>query len=316
MGRRRAGKRAGIFSLIALMPWPLGVVLGVIAFLAVRYGMPWMFSHVDNPYFQLMGGQLNQGLCRWLAWGLLAICGSAALISFLRDTMASKTRRRGCDERKRRPKTDETGRPLDHSVTGKTQSKISVTPDEKPISAESSGPTPLTGENISNLSWLQFEHLIADSFRSKGFMAELTPDGADGGVDIVLRERDNVLLVQCKHWMSRFVGVDVVRALFGVMNAQGARKAILATSGQLSPDARRFCDDNAIYYIDADRLYSFVDPAAMPPQRDICNDRRTRCPLCGSAMQPRTAKQSGRRFWGCSRFPACRGQRFGTVLDE
>jgi hypothetical protein len=36
------------------------------------------------------------------------------------------------------------------------------------------------------------------------------------------------------------------------------------------------------------------------------------CPLCGSAMVLRTAKQgkrAGQQFWSCSRFPGCRGAR-------
>jgi restriction system protein len=36
------------------------------------------------------------------------------------------------------------------------------------------------------------------------------------------------------------------------------------------------------------------------------------CPKCGSPMVERTAKSgsnAGKSFWGCSRFPACRGIR-------
>jgi ssDNA-binding Zn-finger/Zn-ribbon topoisomerase 1 len=36
------------------------------------------------------------------------------------------------------------------------------------------------------------------------------------------------------------------------------------------------------------------------------------CPLCGSIMQKRLARRgprSGKYFWGCSRYPTCRGTR-------
>ncbi|NJR80295.1 hypothetical protein HBH26_17070 [Sphingomonas sp. 36D10-4-7] len=39
---------------------------------------------------------------------------------------------------------------------------------------------------------------------------------------------------------------------------------------------------------------------------------RPTCPQCGSGMVRRTARRgprSGRQFWGCSRYPACRGTR-------
>ncbi len=39
-------------------------------------------------------------------------------------------------------------------------------------------------------------------------------------------------------------------------------------------------------------------------------DTQTTCPKCGSEMILRTAKKgknTGKQFWGCSRFPNCRG---------
>jgi len=36
------------------------------------------------------------------------------------------------------------------------------------------------------------------------------------------------------------------------------------------------------------------------------------CPRCGSIMAVRTARKTGDKFWGCSRFPACKGTRKGT----
>src|SRR5699024_8769159 len=60
-------------------------------------------------------------------------------------------------------------------------------------------PAPVTLKNIRNLSWLQLEQIVAASFRKRGFDAELTAEGPDGGVDIVLRKSDDISLVQCKH---------------------------------------------------------------------------------------------------------------------
>lgn len=33
------------------------------------------------------------------------------------------------------------------------------------------------------------------------------------------------------------------------------------------------------------------------------------CPDCGSHMISRLNKKSNRRFWGCSKFPECKGTR-------
>lgn len=33
------------------------------------------------------------------------------------------------------------------------------------------------------------------------------------------------------------------------------------------------------------------------------------CPICGAAMVSRKQAATGQRFWGCSKYPACRGTR-------
>lgn len=268
-----------------------------------------------NPYLVPMGESFREGALAPLAWLVLGLCWLVSVISFFKRER--KPRRAKAPSSRREPSVDPlpqpTHPPVSRGLVQRHSADASTLADPVQPSGNANGAAAVTAENIANLSWLQFEHLIAASYRRKGFSAELTPDGADGGVDIVLRERENVLLVQCKHWNSYQVGVNVARELFGVMHAQGARKAILATSGRLTAEAQRFCRDNAIYWLDADRLPGFIDPDAMPPQHEIAADRASRCPLCGSTMVRQTAHKSGRRFWGCARYPACRGKRYAKA---
>lgn len=270
--------------------------------------------HPANAYLVPMSKGLRDGALSSLAWLALGICWLASGVSLFK-------RRRSPDPGdappgRRAPTTEPCS---GHNVIASPGLSKWRSRDEsssaEPSQSSSSGDqsATVTAENIANLSWLQFEQLIADSYRRKGFDAELTPEGADDGVDIVLRERDNMLLVQCKHWNSYRVGVSVARELFGVMHAKGARKAVLATSGRLTDEAERFCRDNVIYWLDADRLPGFIDPQAMPPQAEIAADRGSRCSLCGNSMMARTARKTGRLFWGCSRYPACRGKRFAEA---
>lgn len=259
----------------------------------------------------LLGGALSG-----VAWLFLGVCWFGALISFVKQRFSSQPPANKTRPSRRRSRY---GGKL-HSSKLRQAPSVAV---EKPLyipnaaaASYSNEPAPVTRENIANLSWLQFEALIASSFKRKGFKAELTAEGADEGIDIILRERDNVLLVQCKHWAAYAVGVNVARELFGVMHAKQARKAILATSGRLTADARQFCRQNSIYWIDSERLLSFVDPSVMPAQSEIAADRRDRCPLCGAPMILRTARQSGNRFWGCSRYPVCKGKRFSAAADR
>uniref|UniRef100_UPI003F81F7A4 restriction endonuclease n=1 Tax=Xanthomonas sp. 0924 TaxID=2835534 RepID=UPI003F81F7A4 len=79
MGRRK--KQSG-FEALAALPWPVGFVMGIAAYLLVRYGIGWWFSH--------QGGMLSQGFAQQssgmfapLAWTLLGVCWLAALFSYL-----------------------------------------------------------------------------------------------------------------------------------------------------------------------------------------------------------------------------------------
>jgi restriction system protein len=80
-----------------------------------------------------------------------------------------------------------------------------------------------TGEALRNISWQDFELLVGEVFRSRGFsVAETGGNGADGGIDLKLKKDGEDFFVQCKQWRAYKVSVHVVRELCGVMAAQGA----------------------------------------------------------------------------------------------
>ena len=88
--------------------------------------------------------------------------------------------------------------------------------------------------SIRELSWRDFERLLAEAFRRRGYQVEETGPGPDGGVDLILRRGDQVTLVQAKQWNTFRVGVKIVRELYGVQKAQGATTAIVVTSGRFT----------------------------------------------------------------------------------
>ena len=54
-------------------------------------------------------------------------------------------------------------------------------------------------------------------------MTERGDSAADGGIDIELRAKDKTLVVQCKRWKTRIVGVELVRELYGAMVGEHAQ---------------------------------------------------------------------------------------------
>ncbi len=79
MGKR---KQSGI-DVVAAMPWPFGIVLGLIGYLAIRHGFGFYFQRFDDPVLAGLGRQVSTGIYAPLAWVLLAGCWIAALASFI-----------------------------------------------------------------------------------------------------------------------------------------------------------------------------------------------------------------------------------------
>lgn len=79
MGKRKQG---GIEA-VASLPWPVGIVLGLLGYLAIHYGIGWYFGASSNPVLSGLGKGAASGLYAPLGWILLVGCWIAALVSFI-----------------------------------------------------------------------------------------------------------------------------------------------------------------------------------------------------------------------------------------
>lgn len=179
-----------------------------------------------------------------------------------------------------------------------------------------------TGSNaaqaIAGMSWREFELLVAEGFRRRGFaVKDMGGQGPDGGVDVVLLKGTERYLVQCKQWRATKVSVAVVRELYGVMSAEGAAGGFVVTSGSFTEDAESFASGRNIKLVAGAELCQLlakgkqvIAPATIPMAEDRPQRLSPACPRCGSEMKVREAKKgpaAGNKFYGCSKYPACRG---------
>ena len=112
-----------------------------------------------------------------------------------------------------------------------------------------------TINTLREVSWREFEQLVAEHYRRKGYQVKHRGgSGPDGGVDVELRMQRDRYLVQCKHWRARQVGVATVRELYGVMQAEGAVGGIIVTSGSFTKDAENFAHGRGIELVPAEQL--------------------------------------------------------------
>jgi restriction system protein len=192
---------------------------------------------------------------------------------------------------------------------------------------------------FAKISWAEFEMLVGQYFKELGYKVVETGGRADGGVDLRLRKATGELfLVQCKHWKTSKVPVNIVREIFGVMQAEQASGAFVVASGVFTKDAATFAKGKAIELLDGATLIAAIkqrptNPAlststpkptstAVPmPQLNQAPQTKVEpvlsiqpatpaCPICQSEMVQRTAKRgvnAGNSFFGCSKYPLCRG---------
>lgn len=187
-------------------------------------------------------------------------------------------------------------------------------PQIAPGLAPNSSPNGWTLGLIRELEWLRFEELCCEVWKARGYKAEMTSLGEDGGVDVVIRDEDGSasVVIQCKSWTQQPVGVERVRALWGAKDDFKAARAVLYGLSGFSDSARRFAQDKALDLLAGQDLLDQVRALPLPMQQTIL-DFVTRgdyvtpsCPTCGKKMV-RRAIENG-EMWGCPSYPRCRSR--------
>lgn len=159
-----------------------------------------------------------------------------------------------------------------------------------------------TGAALRTMSWRDFELLVGEAFRLRGYaVTELGGNGADGGVDLKLTRGGETFLVQCKRWKAYQVSVEVVRELYGVMAAQGAAGGFVVTSGTFTEPARNFAQGRNIELIDGPALQKMID--AVRPA--VANKEKRQAHRLWLWLWLLRQRQRQRRFARCVAVPWC-----------
>lgn len=103
-------------------------------------------------------------------------------------------------------------------------------------------------KRMFSLSPRQFEELVAELFYREGFDVELTPERKDGGRDVLAVSHNelgsHLYMAECKRYSpNRPVGVEYVRALYGVVEYEKATLGIIATTSCFTKGAKSLSQD-------------------------------------------------------------------------
>ena len=189
----------------------------------------------------------------------------------------------------------------------------------RPAPPEPERPAPERAWSVAvfdHIEWRRFEAVCEALFAQSGMRSESQSHGADGGVDIWLYSQycDKPVIVQCKHWKNRVVGVKELREFYGVLKSHDLTYGTFATSSTFSSDALTFAKSNRINALDRERLLSLIAGRSMEQQGALLATAyegeywKPTCVNCGVKMVLRERKDSG-AFWGCRNFgkTKCRG---------
>ena len=150
---------------------------------------------------------------------------------------------------------------------------------------------------LNGLSWREFEMLVGEAFRVRGYSVVETGGSADGGVDVVLRKDSEKYFVQCKQWRAQTVGVPVVRELYGAMAAHGATGGFVVTSGRFTKPAIEFAQGRNLTLIDGPQLHAMIQQVSQTAlggegfSHPSVPAESPACPTCSNPMPMRTARR-------------------------
>ncbi len=265
MGRRR---RESGMDVVASLPWPMGVAIGILAYLGIRYGIGHYLAGAGGPILRAMSSQFGESIAP-LAWMALAMCWIAAAASFFRS-------------RKRRHLLEVQSDI--HSIKAMSWREFEM----------------LVGEAYRRQGYLVEETGLGGA--DGGIDLILRRDGRSELVQCKQwRSRQVSVSVVREMWglvsHHKAAGAKIVCA--GVFTPDAAAFAAdkpieLVTGESLLALIRS-----------VQAAPQPVSPAASETSGASAAPRP--CPKCGESMVMRANRRTGEQFWGCRSYPHCRG---------
>jgi restriction system protein len=271
MGRRRQGG----LDQIAAMPWPVGVVLGIVAYLAIRYGIGMYFSTAGGSLLKGLGAQASGGSFAPLAWMALGLCWIGAAASFFKG----RHRKQLLDTQNGLASIAALSWREFEMLVGEAFRRQGYAVEETGLGGADGGiDLILRKEGRTELVQCKQWH-----------SRQVTP--------AVVREMWGLV----DHHRAdgvKIVGIgDFTRDAAAF--AQG--KSIELINGERLIAMVREMQSTGVALSKPRR----IEPAVTSPASEGNPD----CPRCGSEMARRTNRSNGQLFWGCSAFPRCTATR-------
>ena len=112
-------------------------------------------------------------------------------------------------------------------------------------------------KEIDAMSGEEFEQYLGHLFKKRGFKVSYTKASGDYGADLILEDREEIIVVQAKRY-SGSVGVKAVQEIVGALKMYDATQAWVATNSYFTKQAEKLAITNDVYLIDRDELIDMI----------------------------------------------------------
>ncbi len=107
---------------------------------------------------------------------------------------------------------------------------------------------------IAAMPWRDFSEVMSQAYRREGY--EVKP--VSGAADFVVEKAGRKSLISCKRWKAASHGLEPLRELKAMRQAEVANEAVYVTQGDIQQAAREFAEEHGIVLLQGDALARFL----------------------------------------------------------
>lgn len=118
-------------------------------------------------------------------------------------------------------------------------------------------------KGIESLTSSEFEEFTANLYSGLGYKVKLMPPGPDGGKDVILKDDNGFIYVECKHYLKGMVGREICQKLIGAAIGDNIKRTIIFTCGKIHKNAYEYVEkindsynEVKLEIIDIEKMYN------------------------------------------------------------
>lgn len=95
---------------------------------------------------------------------------------------------------------------------------------------------------IEGMTPSEFEEFTANLYLGLGYNVKLMPPGPDGGKDVILKDDQGLIYVECKRYLKDVVGREICQKLIGAAIGDEIKRTVLFTCGKVHKNAYEYAE--------------------------------------------------------------------------